>query len=80
MSQNNLKLLLGNPAGFSALLDFLKAQLADAELALNKAARSALFKVEDRDYALTIQGKIIVYNELVRTLNALEHKTSTEEN
>ena len=80
MSQNNLKLVLGSPAGFRAWLEFLKEQLADAELALNKGARSALFKVEDRDYALTIQGKIIAYNELVRTLNALEHRTSTEEN
>ena len=77
MFRNNLRLLLGNQAGLNALKDYIRDSKEQTELALNAAARSALFKPEDRDYALTLHGKL---NALADLLGALENldKTSTE--
>lgn len=77
MSQNKLRLLLGNPAGLDALLEYLSGEITLTEESLNRAARSALFKAEDRDYALAVQGKLNAYKELQDMLNRLG-KTSTE--
>lgn len=77
MSQNKLRLLLGNPAGLDALLEYLSQEIDEIEEALNKAARSALFKAEDRDCALAIHGKLNAYRDLQNVLTKLG-KTSTE--
>lgn len=76
MSQNKLKLLLSNPAGFDALKEYVQQEYEETLKAVERTAVQVLFEPEKKNYALALHGKAQAWKDLLVELNKLE--TSTE--
>lgn len=75
MSQNKLKLLLGNPAGFDALKEYVQQGYDETLKQVERAAVAALFDSEKKEYALALHGKAQAWKDLLVELNKLETLT-----
>ena len=78
MSQNKLKLLLSNSAGFDALKEYVQHEYEETLKAVERTAVQVLFEPEKKNYALALHGKAQAWKDLLVELNKLE--TSTEGN
>ena len=78
MSQNKLKLLLSNPAGFDALKEYVQHNYEETLKSVERTAVQVLFEPEKKNYALALHGKAQAWKDLLVELNKLE--TSTEGN
>jgi len=78
MSQNKLKLLLSNPAGFDALKEYVQQNYEETLKSVERTAVQVLFEPEKKNYALALHGKAQAWKDLLVELNKLE--TSTEGN
>ncbi len=76
MSQNKLKLLLSNPAGFDALKEYVQQNYEETLKSVERTAVQVLFEPEKKNYALALHGKAQAWKDLLVELNKLE--TSTE--
>ena len=78
MSQNKLKLLLSNSAGFDALKEYVQQNYEETLKSVERTAVQVLFEPEKKNYALALHGKAQAWKDLLVELNKLE--TSTEGN
>ena len=76
MLQNNeLKLLLGNEAGYNALVKHIDSEIARIDDSISRAARAVLFEPDKRDHAIQLVGQKTALTDLLNTLKSLETTT-----